>query len=257
MAQVTQTPPPPPAPPSKERRPAPASSVVASLNYAFEGVIYALRTQRNMRVHFVASAVALIAGLAVGVSRGELLALLIAASLVIVAELFNTAIEAAIDVATTSFDPRAKVAKDVAAGAVLVCAFVALAVAYTVFADRLSSPTATMLARVRESPVHLTVIAWVLVVLIVIAVKAATGRGTPVRGGLPSGHAAIAFAGWAAVLFITADSRHNVLVASITLVMAMLVAQTRVEAGIHTVVEVIYGGVLGVLVSLAIFQVWA
>ena len=59
MAQVTQPPPPPPAPPSKERRPAPADSVIASLNYAFEGVIYALRTQRNMRIHFVAAGVAL------------------------------------------------------------------------------------------------------------------------------------------------------------------------------------------------------
>ncbi len=93
--------------------------------------------------------------------------------------------------------------------------------------------------------------------LIVVAVKAATGRGTPLRGGLPSGHAAIAFAGWAAVLFITAGSRHNVLVASITFLMALLVAQTRVEAGIHTTVEVIYGAVVGVLVTLAIFQVWA
>ena len=55
MAQVTQPPPPPPAPPSKERRPAPANSVIASLNYAFEGVIYALRTQRNMRIHFAAA----------------------------------------------------------------------------------------------------------------------------------------------------------------------------------------------------------
>src|SRR5258705_728848 len=58
-----------------------------------------------------------------------------------------------------------------------------------------------------DLPVHLTVIALVLVVLIVVAVKAATGRGTPVRGGLPSGHAAIAFAGWAAVLFIRSEER--------------------------------------------------
>ena len=126
------------------------------------------------------------------------------------------------------------------------------------FADRLSSPTSTALARVRESPVHLTVIALVLVVLIVIAVKAATGPrhaacAAACRAGMrpspsPAGRRS---------LFITADSRHNVLVASITLMMARLVAQTRVEAGIHTVFEVIYGGTLGVLVALAIFQVWA
>jgi diacylglycerol kinase (ATP) len=257
MAQVTR-PDSPPQPPSRERRPPPErSSIISSFNYAFEGVIYALRTQRNMRIHFAAAAIVLVAGLAIGVSRIELVALLIAAGLVIVAELLNTAVEAAIDVATTSFDPRAKVAKDVAAGAVLVCAFIAVVVGYLVFAERLQSPASTALTRVRESPVHLTVIALVLVVLVVVAVKAATGRGTSLRGGLPSGHAAVAFAGWAAVLFITADSRHNVLVASITFLMALLVAQTRVEAGIHTAVEVIYGAVVGVLVALAIFQVWA
>ena len=257
MAQVTR-PSPPPQPPSRERRPAPdRGSLISSFNFAFEGILHALRTQRNMRIHFGAAALVLIAGLALGVSRVELLALLIAAGLVIVAELLNTAVEAAIDVATTSFDPRAKVAKDVAAGAVLVCAFIAVGVGYIVFAERLQSPTTTVLTRVRESPVHLTVIAGILVLLIVVAVKAATGRGTTLRGGLPSGHAAIAFAGWAAVLFITADSRHNVLVASITFLMALLVAQTRVEAGIHTTVEVIYGAVVGVLVTLAIFQVWA
>jgi diacylglycerol kinase (ATP) len=240
-----------------DRRTAPASSVLASLNYAFEGIIHVLRTQRNMRIHVAAAALALLGGLAFGVSRAELLALSIVAGLVIVAEMFNTAIEAAIDVATSSFDPRAKVAKDVAAGAVLVCAFIAVVVGYLVFADRLASPTSSALAELRASPVHLTVIVFVLVTILVIGIKAATGRGTPIRGGLPSGHAAVAFAGWAAVLFITAGTRHNVLVASITFLMAALVAQTRVEAGIHSGVEVVYGGVVGVLVALAIFQVWS
>ncbi len=216
-----------------------------------------LRTQRNMQVHFVVAAGVFTAGLVVGVSRAELIALIFAAGLVIVAEMVNTAIEAAIDVATSSFDPRAKVAKDVAAGAVLICAFVATAVAYLVLADRLQHPTATSIAAVRSSPIHLTLIALVLVVLLVIAVKAITGRGTPVQGGLPSGHAAVAFAGFAAILFTTASSQHNVLVAGLALFMACLVAQTRVEAGIHSVVEVVYGAIVGLLVTLAIFQLWA
>ena len=242
---------------SRERRPASASSVVASLNYAFEGILHVLRTQRNMRIHFVAAVVVMIGGVAFGVSRPELLALLIAACLVIVAEMLNTAVEAAIDVATSSFDPRAKVAKDVAAGGVLVSAFVAIVVGYVVFADRLERPAASVLHRVRTTPVHLTAIALVLVVLIVIAIKAATGRGTPVRGGLPSGHAAIAFAGFATILFVTANSSHNVLIASLAFTMACLVAQTRVEAGIHSTIEVIYGGIVGVLVTLVLFQLWS
>ncbi len=67
----------------------------------------------------------------------------------------------------------------------------------------------------------------------------------------------MAFAGWAAILFITSTYAHHVLIATITFMMALLVAQTRVEAGVHSTVEVIYGGIVGVLVTLIIFQVWS
>jgi diacylglycerol kinase (ATP) len=246
-----------PVPPSQERRPQRAGSLPSSLNYAFEGIIHVLRTQRNMRIHFGLAFAVLLAGLVFGATRAELIALILAATLVIVMEMINTAVEAAVDLATSSFDPRAKIAKDVAAGAVLVTATGAVGVAYFVFADRLANPSSIAIREVRESPLHLTVIALFMVVITVIAVKALTGRGTPVKGGLPSGHAAIAFAGWAAILFITSTYAHHVLIATVAFLMAVLVAQTRVEAGIHTVVEVVYGAVVGVLVTLIIFQVWS
>jgi diacylglycerol kinase (ATP) len=254
MAPLTA---PPPSPrPSRERRPPPAGSLAESLNYAVEGVIYVLRTQRNMRIELGLSFLALVGGLVFGVTRGELLAILLVGALVIVAEMINTAFEATIDIATSSFDPRAKVAKDVAAGAVLVCAVVALGVAYLVFADRLAHPTSVAIARVRTSPVHLTVIATALVLIAVIAGKALIGRGTPARGGLPSGHAAIAFSSFTAVTFISADMRHNVLVTVLAFVMASLAAHSRVESGIHTFPEVLAGAVLGCVVTVIVFQLW-
>jgi diacylglycerol kinase (ATP) len=67
----------------------------------------------------------------------------------------------------------------------------------------------------------------------VIATKAYTGRGTPLRGGLPSGHAAVAFAGWMAATLVIGDS-HRFLISSLTFIMALLVAQTRVESGVHS-----------------------
>jgi len=124
-------------PPSHERRPQRAASVTSSLNYAFEGIIHVFRTQRNMRIHFGIAFAVLLTGLAVGVSRAELIALIVAATLVIVMEMINTAIEAAVDLATSSFDPRAKIAKDVAAGAVLIGALGAVAVAALLFGPRL------------------------------------------------------------------------------------------------------------------------
>jgi diacylglycerol kinase (ATP) len=200
--------------PRRSSPPAPgqAPSVIDSFNYAFEGIIHVLRTQRNLRIHFLAAVLVFGAAIAVGVTRLQLIVLVLAVAFVLVAEMLNTAIEGVIDVSTTSFDPNAKLAKDIAAGAVLI-----------------------------------------LVVLIVIATKAWTGRGTPLRGGLPSGHAALAFAGWVAVTYLVGD-HHRFVVSGLTLIMAVLVAQTRVESGIHSSLEVAYGGALGAIVTLVVFQ---
>jgi len=228
-------------------------SVIESFNFAIEGVIHVLRTQRNMRLHFAAAVAVIVVAVAVGASKIELSVLLISIAFVLVAEMINTAVEGAIDAATTSFDPMAKLAKDIAAGAVLIASVNAVAVGYLVFAGKAADKTADVLDRVRSAPAQITLVALVLTVIIVIATKAWTGRGTPLRGGLPSGHAAIAFAGWMAATYIVNDS-HRFVVSALTFIMALLVAQTRVESGVHSALEVAYGGALGALVTLSVFQ---
>jgi len=234
-----------------------APSLIESFNYAFEGIIHVLRTQRNMRIHFAVALAVLIAGLAVDVSRLELIALLLAIAFVLIAEMINTALEAAIDVATTSFDPMAKLAKDIAAGAVLIATVNAIAIGYLVFSGQVANRSERLLDKLRDAPAKLTLISLVVVIIVVIATKAISGRGTPLRGGLPSGHAAIAFAGWMAATYVLSDAEHRFLISSLTFIMALLVAQTRVEAGVHSTLEVAYGGVLGALITLALFQVFA
>ena len=236
----------------KSRRP---PSIIESFNFAFEGIIHVLRTQRNMRIHFAVAALVLIAALVSGVDKLELIALLLAIAFVLIAEMLNTAVEAAIDVATTSFDPMAKLAKDIAAGAVLIATAVAVAVGYLVFSGQVADRSSRLLDRLSTVPAELTLIALVLTTLVVIATKAFTGSGTPLRGGLPSGHAAVAFACWMAVTLILADVDHRFLISSVTFIMALLVAQTRVESGVHSSAEVLYGGLIGALVALAVFQV--
>jgi diacylglycerol kinase (ATP) len=97
----------------------------------------------------------------------------------------------------------------------------------------------------------------VLTVIVVISLKAASGRGTPLRGGWPSGHSAVAFAGWMAVTLALGDYGHRFLISSLTFIMALLVAQTRVESGIHSTAEVAVGGLLGALLTLVIFQLFS
>jgi diacylglycerol kinase (ATP) len=228
-------------------------SIIESFNFAIEGVVHVLRTQRNLRIHFAVAVIVLVLAVLVGVSKIELIALLIAIAFVLVAEMINTAIEGAIDAATTSFDPMAKLAKDIAAGAVLIAAVTAVGVGYLVFAGKAADKSSRVLDRIRDAPAEISLIALVLTVIIVIATKAWTGRGTPLRGGLPSGHAAIAFACWMAATYIVGES-HRFVVSALTFMMAFLVAQTRVESGVHSALEVAYGGALGALVTLSVFQ---
>jgi diacylglycerol kinase (ATP) len=233
-----------------------APTVFDSFNYAFEGIIHVLRTQRNMRIHFAVAFIVLVAALIVNVTKLELIALLISITFVLISEMINTAVESAIDIATTSFDPMAKLAKDIAAGSVLIASVNAIAVGYLVFAGKVADRSSHLLDRLRQAPSELTLVALVLTVIAVIATKAYTGRGTPLRGGIPSGHAAVAFAGWMAATYV-AGSDHRFLISSIALIMAFLVAQTRVESGVHSALEVTYGALVGALATLVIFQVFS
>lgn len=230
--------------------------LLKSFNWAIEGVVYAVRTQRNMRVHMAVGASVLIAAVVFGVSRLELLALLVTVGVVLVAELMNTAIEASIDLVATTYDPLAKIAKDVAAGAVFVSSIVAIAVGYLVFFDRVNPFAHRAVTAVLAAPVHVTMLALFVTGALVIAIKAyvgkGTGRGTFIRGGMPSGHVA---AGGALFTAITLVSK-NALVATLGAVLLGLVAQSRIEAGFHSFAETMAGGILGVLVTVLLFQLF-
>jgi diacylglycerol kinase (ATP) len=232
------------------------ASLLQSFNWAFDGIVHALRGERNMWIHFGAAVVVLVAALFFSLARLEVIALFVAISFVLIAEMLNTAIEHIVDLVTDELDPRAKIAKDVAAGAVLVATVNALAVAYLVFYDKLTGMPYTVLRKLRTSPIDLAVVVIVLVILSAVILKAITRRGTAFHGGMPSVHAAVAFAGWVAVTVFGTQTAYALPISAIGLFMAVLVAQSRVQAGIHTTLEVAAGAVLGIGISVLVFQWW-
>lgn len=114
-----------------------APTLASAFRFALAGLWHALATQRNARIHALATVLALLLAAWLRVSRAEWLALLAVIGLVWTAELVNTALEAAVDLAAPGPDPRARVAKDAAAAGVLVAAVVAAVVGLLVFAPRL------------------------------------------------------------------------------------------------------------------------
>jgi diacylglycerol kinase (ATP) len=228
--------------------------VARSFEHAYRGVISAVRSQRNMRIHVVAAVLVLAASLLLDVTALELAALVIMIVLVFIAEMFNTALEVTVDLVTREYHPLAKLAKDVAAGAVLVASVGAVFVGYLILADDLGPLSLRSLETVRGWPGHLTLVSLGVVTLLVLLGKALTRSPNSFAGGMPSGHAAVAFAGWVAASFVAAEGRHAGLVSAITLLMALLVCQSRVESGTHSVYQVVVGAVVGTLATVAVFQ---
>ncbi|WP_028595862.1 diacylglycerol kinase family protein [Paenibacillus assamensis] len=111
---------------------------------AIDGIKYAYATQRNMRVHLFASIIVILLGILLGVNTSEWLWLLLSITVVIAAELINTAIEAVVDMVMPDQHPLAKIAKDTAAGAVLVTAAFAVITGVTIFGGRFVSVIGTL-----------------------------------------------------------------------------------------------------------------
>lgn len=235
---------------SKKKGKKKKQSFVKSVNAAIEGIMYTFKSERNMKLHYLASFLVLIASLFFNFSKIEFVLLLGAITLVVISEMMNTAVEKTVDLVTREIHPLAKIAKDVAAGAVLVSAMYAVVVAYILFYNKLTDLTGNLVFRIRESELHITLICIVIVLIAVVVVKAITFTGTPLRGGMPSGHAALAFALATSITLMT----ERVEASSLAYLMAILVAQSRIEGEIHTFWEAMAGGILGTLIAVVIFQ---
>jgi diacylglycerol kinase (ATP) len=221
-----------------------------SVNAALEGVVHTLKSERNMRVHFLVGFLVVITGIYLNFDSIEMMLLCFAVTFVLAAEMFNTAIEHAIDLINDEYHKLAKISKDVAAGAVFVSAVNALITGYFLFARRVMWGGDNLLIKVKQSPWHITLITILIVTGMVLLVKILRREETLLRGGMPSGHSAVAFSVWMSTSLLTG----NVLVSILVFLLAFLVARGRMVNGIHNFGQVLAGGALGALVTF-VFQV--
>jgi diacylglycerol kinase len=124
-------------PPQDAPEAPPPAPFFRSFVYAFDGVKHTVRTQRNMRIHFTLALLAIAAGIWLHISPVEFAMVFVAITNVVIAEMFNTVAEACVDLATREYNPLAKIAKDVAAGAVLLNAGLSVIIAIFVFGPHL------------------------------------------------------------------------------------------------------------------------
>lgn len=227
--------------------------ITDSVNHAMAGIVYAFKNERSLKLHFTVAILVLLLSLLLDLNHIDIALIFFAISLVIMAEMFNTSMEAVVNLLILSHHPLAKITKDVAAGGVLIACANALAVAYLVLFQAMQKPILMdVIYKIRLRYSHAIVIGLTITVVLVLIIKLLGGRGTFMRGGLISGHAAVAFGASTAILCIT----KNALATSLAFLLAFLVAQSRVEARFHKWLEVILGALIGILASLTVFQIF-
>jgi len=226
---------------------------IRSTNYAIEGILHASRTQRHLRYHFFSAAAVLIISYILGVSRIEFLIIALSVIAVLLAEMFNTAVEAIVDIVSPEQSEKARIAKDVAAGAVLIAAFGVAVIGYIILFPYLREAFHQGLHVTKHSKEEVAIIALILVVILVIITKTYFGKGLALRGGMPSGHAALAFSAWVATTFIT----ENFVASLLSFIIAIIIAQSRVITKAHTVWEVVLGSLMGATVTFLLFRIFS
>ncbi len=111
--------------------------LINSFGYALDGIKYAFKYEQNIIVHFIVTIIVVIAGIFLHISFFEWLIVVMAIGLVVATELINTSIEALVDLACPEINSLAKIAKDTAAGAVLVFALTAVIVGLIIFVPKI------------------------------------------------------------------------------------------------------------------------
>jgi len=226
-------------------------NLVESFNSAIEGFVYVFKSQRNMRLHFAIGLAAILLGVVLNFTYIEFMVLCLTIAFVLFAEMFNTAIEHTIDLIKEEFHPLARIVKDICAGAVLLSASSAIIVGYILFVSRLGMRIEDNIVKIRGSSWHITFIVLLAILALVVLSKIVFRSGTPLRGGMPSGHSAIAFSIWAALSLIYPNS----LVIFLVFILALLVSRSRVRDNVHSALEVFTGALMGVLITLLGFQI--
>ncbi len=234
------------------------SNFIDACNNAVNGLIYATTTQSNIKKQLFIAVCVLVLSLFYKLETTQFLCLTFAVFLVIFAEMVNTAIETVVDLYTDKYHPKAKIAKDVGAGAVLLMAINSVIVAYFIFLNETSigEISNTIFQSMVSSPKHLIFVSIILTVIAILVFKAIASKNTYEnkinslnKKFVPSGQTALAFAILTSIWLNT----RSILIFSLALMLSLMVFENRIESKLHSIAESIFGSFMGVLIVLLVY----
>lgn len=221
---------------------------------AVDGIVYCASTQTNIRKQLLLGTIVMILSLFYNFTTAEFLSLTFAVFFVIFAEMCNTAIETIVDLLVDVYHPKAKIAKDVGAGAVVLAAINAIIVAYFLFfrETEIINLGHSIFSEMIGSPVHLAFVGIILTIIAILVAKSGS-KIKEISSGvkskfIPSGQSALAFALLTAIWLNAKDP----LIIVLSLTLSILVAGNRMH-DTRTLAETVFGAFMGALIVLLVY----
>ena len=230
------------------------ANLIDAVKNALNGLIYAITTQSNIKKQLVIASIVMVLSLFYDFTTTEFLCLVFAVVLVIFAEMCNTAIETVVDLYTDLYHPKAKIAKDLGAGAVLLMVINSVIVAYFLFFRKinLSEIGESIFYNLIKSPIDLAFVGIILTAIIIITIIAYATTRKKEEGKklfIPSGQSALA----SAILALIGANTKDLLVFSLSVLLALMVLENRIDSKKKTLAEVTFGVAMGFLIIILVY----
>lgn len=230
------------------------STLIESFNSAFNGVLYVFKRERNFKIHVFIGFIVILLSLFLHVPFTETLIILVFISLVMVSEIINTGVE----ILSENIDEKKyeiiKIVKDVCASAVLISSIFAFISGYLIFMKYFPDGFRNIFENIARSSWYFTFFTLVIVSFLTIILKILTRESFTLAGGMPSIHSGIAFSIWTAISFLT--FKDYPVISPLVFLLSFWVAQSRITKKIHNIEEVIIGGIIGIFITILLFQIF-
>lgn len=222
-----------------------------SLTSAFEGVLYAFKTQSHIRVHYTLAVLILGVSLLLDLTYTEFMLFALSVLMLLASEMFNSAIIDLANLVERRFEDKVKRVKDVSAGGVLVSSFGFLIMGYVLVTKYMEEPFTVAVTSVKNDYGFVVGITFLVVLVVVVGLKYLLSEREGLKKATPSMHSALAFSLWTALSLITAD----VLVGLLTFIMALMICHSRLLVGVIGGLNVFTGALAGIGVTIIVFYV--
>lgn len=222
-----------------------------AFGHAMDGIIRAFKTERNLRIDYIIGLTVFICSLFFDFTKTEFACICLTIGFVIFAEMINSAVEYIVDLVTDKYDERAKAAKDIAAGCVLIASCVSVVVAYFLFEDKLYDATTHIIKSILSSKLHILFTILFAITLLVVILKGYFSKDDEYSKSNPSLRVALAFGLTTYSYLIT----KSLLICGVTFILSILISQMKVQNSKTRPIYILLSALLGILIVIVIYQI--